>query len=91
MLVTLGIPTEISEPPMPKIATANKNWMKLWAKDLLIIDKLKIIQAINKLKPSSAKGVYIRSVTISSTMGVGVSIDTNNLIQQWQERKRISL
>jgi large subunit ribosomal protein L1 len=39
-----------------------------------------LIQAINKLKPSAAKGTYIRSVTISSTMGVGVSVDTNNLI-----------
>jgi large subunit ribosomal protein L1 len=38
-----------------------------------------LIQAINKLKPSAAKGTYIRSVTISSTMGVGVSVDTNNL------------
>lgn len=41
-----------------------------------------LVQAINKLKPSSAKGIYIRSITISSTMGVGVSIDTNNLTQQ---------
>ncbi|MAR45540.1 MAG: 50S ribosomal protein L1 [Gemmatimonadaceae bacterium] len=28
-------------------------------------------------KPSSAKGAYLRSVTVSSTMGPGVAIDTN--------------
>jgi large subunit ribosomal protein L1 len=29
-----------------------------------------------KLKPSTAKGVYIKSVTVSSTMGLGVKVDT---------------
>jgi large subunit ribosomal protein L1 len=28
-------------------------------------------------KPSAAKGTYIRSITVSSTMGPGVSIDPN--------------
>jgi large subunit ribosomal protein L1 len=33
------------------------------------------IQRIVQLKPSSSKGVYLRSVTISSTMGPGVKLD----------------
>ena len=39
-----------------------------------------LIQTIIKLKPSAAKGTYLRSVFMSSTMGVGLSIDTNSLV-----------
>ena len=39
-----------------------------------------LIQTINKLKPTASKGTYFKSITLSSTMGVGFSIDTNNLI-----------
>jgi large subunit ribosomal protein L1 len=35
-----------------------------------------VIQAIIKLKPSSAKGTYMKSVTMSSTMSPGIVIDT---------------
>ena len=36
-----------------------------------------LIQSIVKLKPSSSKGTYIKSISISSTMGIGVSVSTN--------------
>ena len=39
-----------------------------------------LIQTINKLKPSASKGTYLKSITLTSTMGVGLSIDTNNII-----------
>jgi large subunit ribosomal protein L1 len=35
-----------------------------------------LMQTILKLKPSSAKGTYVKSVTMSSTMSPGVAIDT---------------
>tara|TARA_B100000927_G_C16469698_1_gene471044 strand:- start:2435 stop:3124 length:690 start_codon:yes stop_codon:yes gene_type:complete len=38
-----------------------------------------LIQTIIKLKPSAAKGTYIKSIYMSSTMGVGVEIDINSL------------
>ncbi len=47
-------------------------------------DKLKenaaeLINTVIKLKPSSAKGTYMKSVTMSTTMGPGISIDTKSL------------
>jgi len=34
-----------------------------------------LIDAIKKAKPSSTKGIYIKKVSVSSTMGPGLSID----------------
>ena len=39
-----------------------------------------LMQTIIKLKPSAAKGVYVKSVFMSSTMGLGIEIDTNSLV-----------
>ena len=42
-----------------------------------------IIESVIKAKPSSCKGRYLKSVTISSTMGPGVQLDTVALTKQW--------
>lgn len=34
------------------------------------------VEKVIQLKPSSAKGIYLRSVTLSSTMGPGIKLDT---------------
>jgi large subunit ribosomal protein L1 len=34
-----------------------------------------LIDAIKKAKPSSTKGIYIKKVSVSSTMGPGLSVD----------------
>ena len=39
-----------------------------------------LVQTIIKLKPSAAKGTYLKSLYISSTMGLGIEIDTNTLV-----------
>ena len=39
-----------------------------------------LMQTIIKLKPSAAKGIYVKSVFMSSTMGLGVEIDANSLV-----------
>jgi len=40
-----------------------------------------LLQTIIKLKPSAAKGTYMKSVFMSSTMGLGIQIDTNSLFK----------
>jgi large subunit ribosomal protein L1 len=47
-------------------------------------DKLKgnlaaLLDALTKAKPASSKGVYLRKVAVSSTMGVGVRVDLQSL------------
>ena len=41
---------------------------------------LKMLTTINKLKPASAKGTYFRSISLSSTMGSGISIDKSSIV-----------
>ena len=38
-----------------------------------------VLDEVQRAKPASAKGKYIKSVTISSTMGPGVRVDTNRV------------
>ena len=38
-----------------------------------------VLRDIRRLKPTTSKGVYIRKVTLSSTMGPGVPVDLSSL------------
>lgn len=38
-----------------------------------------LIDALNKAKPASSKGLYLRKVAVSSTQGVGVRVDTQSI------------
>jgi len=38
-----------------------------------------LLDALNKSKPASSKGIYLRKVAVSSTMGVGVRVDISSL------------
>jgi large subunit ribosomal protein L1 len=38
-----------------------------------------VIDELQRAKPASAKGRYLRKITVSSTMGPGVKVDTNRL------------
>jgi large subunit ribosomal protein L1 len=39
-----------------------------------------VVDALNKAKPASSKGIYLRKLAVSSTMGVGVRVDTQSLL-----------
>ena len=41
-----------------------------------------LIEALNRAKPASSKGIYLRKVAVSSTMGIGVRVDTQSLAAQ---------
>jgi large subunit ribosomal protein L1 len=39
-----------------------------------------LLADLNKVKPATAKGVFLKKVTVSSTMGPGIVIDQNSLV-----------
>jgi large subunit ribosomal protein L1 len=41
-----------------------------------------LLVALKKAKPSSAKGIFIKKVSISTTMGAGVAVDQASLEAQ---------
>jgi large subunit ribosomal protein L1 len=41
-----------------------------------------LVDALSKAKPSSSKGVYLKKISVSSTMGAGLRVDQATLTQQ---------
>jgi large subunit ribosomal protein L1 len=41
-----------------------------------------LVEALNKAKPASSKGIYLRKVAVSSTMGVGARVDVSTINAQ---------
>ncbi len=50
--------------------------------DALKRNLMALIDALNKSKPASSKGVYLRRISVSSTMGIGVRVDQASMVQQ---------
>ncbi len=50
-----------------------------FAADKLYDNALELLQVISKLKPSSAKGTYFKSIHISSTMSPGIQVETKSV------------
>ena len=50
-----------------------------FAPEALRENLLALIDALNKAKPAAAKGVYLKKVSISSTMGVGIRVEQASL------------
>ncbi|MGA1083737.1 MAG: 50S ribosomal protein L1, partial [Burkholderiaceae bacterium] len=49
--------------------------------DALKSNLLALIEALQRAKPASSKGQYLRKVAISTTMGPGIRVDTQSLVQ----------
>ena len=50
-----------------------------FASDSLVANAHALVDSIVKAKPAAAKGKYLKSVTLSSTMGPGIRIDTTHI------------
>jgi large subunit ribosomal protein L1 len=50
-----------------------------FGEDALKENLLALVDALNKAKPAASKGVYLKKLAISSTMGVGVRVDQSTL------------
>jgi large subunit ribosomal protein L1 len=47
--------------------------------DALLANVRALMDALNKAKPSGAKGTYVKRVSLSSTMGPGVKVELTSL------------
>ncbi len=47
--------------------------------EALKINLLALIEALNKAKPVTSKGVYLKKISVSCTMGVGIRVDQSSL------------
>jgi large subunit ribosomal protein L1 len=50
-----------------------------FASDKLQGNLMALVDALNKAKPASSKGVFLRKVALSSTMGVGARVDVSTI------------
>jgi large subunit ribosomal protein L1 len=62
--------TGIIHAPVGKISFATEN---------LVANTRALVESVVRAKPPAAKGKYLKSVTVSSTMGPGVAIDTAHM------------
>jgi large subunit ribosomal protein L1 len=51
-----------------------------FAPNLLVANVRALVDAVNRAKPSGAKGTYLKRVALSSTMGAGVPVDVASLV-----------
>ena len=48
-------------------------------RDALITNLRAVLDEVNRAKPASSKGRYIKRITLSSTMGPGIKVDPNRI------------
>jgi large subunit ribosomal protein L1 len=51
-----------------------------FSKEKIIDNATEMLAMVSKLKPSSSKGTYFKSIHMSSTMSPGISIDEHSII-----------
>ena len=48
--------------------------------DALKQNLVALVDALNKAKPTNSKGVYLKKISVSSTMGIGLHVDQTNMM-----------
>ena len=59
---------------------------KSFAQESLVANAMALLEAIVKAKPAASKGVYLRSVTLSTTMGPGIPVDPQRVANQFKKQ-----
>ena len=62
--------------PIGKVKFSNEDLLKNWAT---------LTEAVLKVKPSAAKGTYVKSAYLTTTMGPGIKLDAKNLATEVKE------
>ena len=52
--------------------------LEKFSSDKIYQNAKEVLDNIVKIKPSSSKGIYMKSIFMSSTMSPGIKIDTNS-------------
>jgi large subunit ribosomal protein L1 len=59
---------------------------KSFAQENLMANAMTLLEAIVKAKPAASKGVYLRSITLSTTMGPGIHVDAQRVTNQFSKK-----
>jgi large subunit ribosomal protein L1 len=59
---------------------------KSFPQESLIANAMVLLEAIVKAKPAASKGVYLRSLTLSTTMGPGIPVDAQRVANQFKKQ-----
>jgi len=59
---------------------------KSFPQENLVANAMALLEAIVKAKPAASKGVYLRSLTLSTTMGPGIPVDAQRVANQFKKQ-----
>jgi len=59
---------------------------KSFAQESLVANAMTLLEAIVKAKPAASKGIYLRSITLSTTMGPGIHVDAQRVTNQFSKK-----
>ena len=59
---------------------------KSFPKEHLVANAMALLEAIVKAKPAASQGVYLRTVTLSTTMGPGIPVDAQRVANQFKKQ-----
>jgi large subunit ribosomal protein L1 len=59
---------------------------KSFAQENLVGNAMTLLEAIVKAKPAASRGVYLKSITLSTTMGPGIHVDAQRVTNQFSKK-----
>jgi large subunit ribosomal protein L1 len=59
---------------------------KSFPQESLVANAMALLEAVVKAKPAASKGVYVRSLTVSTTMGPGIPVDAQRVANLFKKQ-----